>query len=92
MVQHPQIPIEHASSIIRSKDDLYDALQFNQYITPPKKDSMLTIKFMLGILRGRYWMMSASEVKHLRACAYPPTKDRLSVIVAESLLALPTTD
>ena len=78
--------------MVRSKDDLFDALQFNQYITPPKKDALLTVRFMVGILHDRYWMMKATEVKHLRACAYPPTKERLAGMVSDALLSLNTVD
>lgn len=81
-----QVTIEQANVLVKSKDDLYYALQFNQYITPPKNDPIMTQKFMVGILTERYWMMKSEHVKNMKACAFPPSKSRLTDVVCQSLL------
>ena len=78
--------IDRLSGLIKNKEDLYHALQYNQFITPPRKDSIMTQKFMVGILSERYWMMKSENVTAMKACAFPPTKNKLTDIVCTSLL------
>ena len=79
------IPVARAGEILRDKRDLFDALQFNQFITPPRNDPLMTARFMLGVLDGRYWMPQAEQVKHVRACAYPPPRKTLVEMVCQEL-------
>ena len=65
-------------------------MQFNQYITPEKNDSIMTAKFMLGILTGKYWMLKSDDVKTLKTVAFPPSKKVLAKIVYDAMIAFPS--
>ena len=41
---------------------------------------------MVGILTERYWMMKSAHVKQMKACAFPPAKNKMTDIVCASLM------
>ena len=74
-----------ASQIIRSKAQLYEAMQFNQFVTPPPRDNLMTAEFMKGVLKGKYWMLKAENVTKFRVCAHPPKREVLATTAADLL-------
>ena len=52
---------------------------------PGRKEPMLTVKFMQGVMTKRNWILRSHEVTAVRACADPPTRKVLAKIVATTL-------
>ena len=45
------LTIEEASLLVANKKDLYTAMRRNHYVMPKYKERMVTMEWMLGILR-----------------------------------------
>ena len=75
-----------AQALIPDKKAFYSALQRNQVILPPLRDSMVTRRFMLGIKDSTYWCLRASDITQTRVCADPPARKDLANIVGDVML------
>ena len=80
------VSYDHAMQTIQCKHGLYTALQYNQYILPPRNDALLSTKFLLGIIKGSYWMLHSNQITTIKVCAYPPKKEELAQIVYDTIL------
>ena len=75
------ISLAEARLRIPDKKHLYSSLVRNSYLMPPKKDAILTAKFMRGVWFKKYWVLCSSEVVTVRMCADPPNRKVLAKIV-----------
>ena len=80
-----QISLADARLRIPDKRCLYDSLIRNCYLMPPRKDVLLTQKFMRGVWSKKYWILNSSEVVAVRMCADPPNRKALAKIVSATL-------
>ena len=81
----PTITLEQAQSLIPDKASLYKALCYNQYKLPPLKDSLVTIKYLLGVKDGYFFCPKISMDLKIRVCADPPSRKVLAFILADAM-------
>jgi len=79
------ISLAEARLRIPDKKHLYSSLVRNSYLMPPRKDAILTAKFMRGVWLKKYWVLCSSEVVTMRMCADPPHRKVLAKIVHDML-------
>ena len=77
--------------VIRCRKDLHASFIRNQFIFPTShKDSFVTVKFMLGVLEGIYWLPKLSDLQVPVTCATPPTKKILTEAIMTQIEAVVT--
>lgn len=69
---------------IKCKRDLYEALIRNGYFLPSIKSSVVSEKYLVGILEGNIYCPKIESIK-LKGCPSPPSKE---VLIAKLLEAL----
>lgn len=85
------MPLNVATEKVKDKEGMYIALQFKQYVTLLRKDAIMTMKLILDILNGKYWMLTGKQVKMVKICT-PPLRSisslkfssKFSLIILES--------
>lgn len=75
---------ERAAAVVPDRHGLYIALLRNQNVMPPESDAINTIKFMLGVVEGNYWMLTSNLVVY-RVCADPPCRKELASILYDAM-------
>ena len=65
--------LEDLLATIRNKHDLYIALLANQYYLPSYSSTAVTLDYLLGVARGKYWVPITTNLKE-RNCLNPPQK------------------
>ena len=84
-----QIPLHEAQKLICDGKSLYGGLQRNGYIMPPKKDAMLTQKFMRDVVIKKNWILHSDHVLAVKQCADPPSIKVLAKLVAMIMKTYP---
>ena len=79
------VSLSEAHMRIPDRKGLYKALLRNQYIMPPMKDAINTVKFMRGVIDKKYWVLHSTESSTLKVCADPPNRKVLAKIVFDVL-------
>lgn len=81
---------EEASTVITNKHTLYGAFQRNKYYMPKYNEACITIKFLLGVREGRYFLPKTDNIKK-RQCSDPPPKREIVKELARILYQYPDT-
>lgn len=76
MVEHSKVTIEQVQKVINNKAELYEAAIRNGYYLPVLKSSIITEKFLTGVIKGMVWCPQFKEIR-LNPCPRPPSKDIL---------------
>lgn len=76
MVEQQKVTIEQVQKVINNKAELYEAAVRNGYYLPSIKSSMITEKYLIGIVNGAVWCPQYKDIR-LNPCPRPPSKDVL---------------
>ena len=81
-----RIALSEAEKSLESKESIYQALAFNQYVLPPLSDPLISIKFMIGLMHHKYWLPKSAQITQFRVCAITPSKSVLAGYVYDALM------
>ena len=92
MVQaaQPQISLHDARMRICDAKTMYNSLVRNGYLMPPRKDAMLSQKFMKDVISKKNWILHSNHVLSVKQCADPPSRKELAKIVAGIMKCYPS--
>ena len=68
---------------------MYSCLVRNGYLMPPRKDAMLTQKFLKGVQSKKFWILHSDHVLAVKQCADPPSRKVLAKIVSSIMKTYP---
>ncbi len=69
---HPgYITKEQAETMVTDKDTLVDAFTRNSYYMPRASEAFLTVKFLLGVRKKKYFLPMSEDINK-KQCADPP--------------------
>jgi hypothetical protein len=67
------LTVKDFAAKVKSKKDLYEAVQRNGYHLPSIKSTLVTENYLINVMDGSYWCPKVEEIK-LRQCPRPPEK------------------
>lgn len=76
MVEQSKVTIEQVQKVINNKAELYEAAIRNGFYLPSMKSSLITEKYLMGIVHGNIWCPLFKEIR-LSPCPRPPSKEVL---------------
>ena len=80
------ISIERAQLAVPDRNALYKGMLRNQYVVPPLADTMVTAKWMMGVIEERFWCPKSEQVTY-RVCADPPNRKDLAQMLFDLMVA-----
>ena len=76
------LTVEEARVLVPHKRDFYDAMRRNHYVMPAYNQRLVTVEWMLGVIRGTQWCLSSGEITCLHECVKPPSRRKVAEILA----------
>ena len=80
------ISAAQAASVVRCKKTLHKAAIRKGFILPPFKDTLITKKYLLGIIDGTYWCLKKENRVLYQQVADEPTKQVLAKMLKKEML------
>ena len=68
------IALDEAQLLVGDKNDMHECLVRNNYLPPPIKDSICTMKWMVGVYAGKYWCLEKKDSSPTQMCPVRLTK------------------
>ena len=70
--------------MVTDKDTLFDAFKRNGYYMPTATSAFVTVKFLLGVRKKKYFLPRSDDIKK-KQCADPPAKKTVAEETAQAL-------
>ena len=70
--------------MVTDKDTLFDAFKRNGYYMPTATSAFVTVKFLLGVRKKKYFLPMSKDIKK-KQCADPPARKTVAEETAQAL-------